>query len=194
MSYELTDADMQLIRRIEKQAHDTQLRYRGCSQTTLLALQDNLGIGDLWSFKASVGFTAGGGGKGVGPCGALLAGMMAIGMEFGRVVLEEAGAPREGGGGAPSKLSRSSQLCRELWDRFAAEYKGRWSCFDIQELVHGRRLDSTAPEMQPLKATGEFYDILSKKACDITAAGARLAAEIILRERKVDSELGKYRF
>jgi len=194
MSYDLTDADMQLIRRIEKQAHDTQLRYRGCSQTTLLALQDNLGIGDLWSFKAATGFTAGVAGKGVGPCGALLGGMMAISMEFGRVVLGEAGAPREGGGGAPSNLSRTSQLCRELWDRFVAEYGERWSCFDIQELVLGRRIDSASPEIQALKATGEFYDILSKKACDITATGARLAAEIVLRERKVDSELGKYRF
>ena len=194
MSYDLTDADMQLIRRIEKQAHDTQLRYRGCSQTTLLALQDNLGIGDLWSFKAATGFTAGVAGKGVGPCGALLGGMMAISMEFGRVVLGEAGAPREGGGGAPSNLSRTSQLCRELWDRFVAEYKGRWSCFDIQELVLGRRVDSASPEIQALKATGEFYDLVSKKACDITATGSRLAAEIILRERKIDSELGKYRF
>lgn len=194
MPYDLTDADMQLIRRIEKQAHDTQLRFRGCSQTTLLALQDNLGIGDLWSFKAATGFTAGVAGKGVGPCGALLGGMMAISMEFGRAVLEEAGAPREGGGGMPSNLSRTSQLCRDLWDRFVAEYGGRWSCFDIQELVLGRRVDSASPEIQALKASGEFYDMLSKKACDITATGARLAAEIILRERKVDSELGKYRF
>jgi len=60
MPYELTDADRELVKRIEKQAHDTQLKYRGCSQTTLLALQDNLGIGDLWSFKAATGFTAGG--------------------------------------------------------------------------------------------------------------------------------------
>lgn len=194
MPYELTDADRELVKRIEKQAHDTQLKYRGCSQATLLALQDNLGIGDLWSFKAATGFTAGGAGKGVGPCGALLAGMMAIGMEFGRTALEEAGAPREGGGGKPSNLSRTSELCRELWDRFVAEYGGLWSCFDIQERVHGRRLDPAAPEMQPLKATGEFYDILSKKACDITAVGAKLAAEIILRERKINNELGKYRF
>ena len=194
MSYDLTNLDRQLIKRIEKQAHDTELKYCGCCQTTLLALQDNLGIGDLCSFKAATAFTGGGAGKGVGPCGALLAGMMAISMEFGREALEEAGAPQRGGHGAPSNVSRTSQLCRELWDRFTVQYGGRWSCFDIQELVHGRRLDSTAPEMQPLKATGEFYDILSKKACDITAVGARLAAEIILRERKIDHELGKHRF
>jgi C_GCAxxG_C_C family probable redox protein len=185
MSYDFTEEEKELIQRISKQAHDTQLKYRGCSQTTLLALQENLGIGDFWTFKAATGFTAGVAGKGVGPCGAMLGGMMAIGIEFGRASLEEAGAPREGGQGRPSNLSHTSGLCRELWTKFVAEYGGRWSCFDIQEYAYGRRYDPTAPEMQPLKETGEFYDILSKNACKLTATGARLAAEIILRERKL---------
>jgi C_GCAxxG_C_C family probable redox protein len=194
MLYDLTEGEKELIHRIEKQAHDTQLKYRGCSQTTLLALQENLGLGDLWTFKAATGFTGGVAGKGVGPCGALLGGMMAIGIEFGRGSLEEAGAPREGGQGRPSNLSRTSELCRELWAKFTGEYGGRWSCFDIQEHVYGRRYEHTAPEMQPLKATGEFYDILSKHACKLTATGARLAAEIILTERKRNAELGRHHF
>jgi C_GCAxxG_C_C family probable redox protein len=194
MSSDLAEADRELIERIAKQARDTQLKYRGCSQTTLLALQENLGMGDLWTFRAATGFTAGVAGKGVGPCGALLGGMMAIGIEFGRGSLEEAGIPREGGQGRPSNLSRTSELCRELWNKFTTEYGGLWSYFDIQERVYGRRYDPSAPEMQPLRATGEFWDILSKYACDIAATGARLAAEIILRERKIHSELGKHRF
>jgi hypothetical protein len=47
MSYDFTEEEKELIERISKQAHDNQLKYRGCSQTTLLALQENLGIGDL---------------------------------------------------------------------------------------------------------------------------------------------------
>jgi C_GCAxxG_C_C family probable redox protein len=190
MSCDFTEEEKELIQRISKQAHDTQLKYRGCSQTTLLALQENLGIGDLWTFKAATGFTAGVAGKGVGPCGAMLGGMMAIGIEFGRASLEEAGAPREGGQGRPSNLSHTSGLCRELWTKFVAEYGGRWSCFDIQEYAYGRRYDHADPSIQHLKETGEFYDILSKNACKLTATGARLAAEIILRERKLIAELG----
>lgn len=194
MSYELTDEERKLLDRIGKQAHDYQLKYRGCPQTTLLTLQENLGIGDLWSFKAATAFTAGVAGKGVGPCGVLIAGMMAIGMAFGRAALEEAGAPREGGRGAPSNLSRTSDLCRELWSKFTSEFEGKWACFDIQEIYFGKRMDPTAPEMQPLKATGEFYDKLSKEASDVAGKGARLAAEIIIREMKRDYELGKHRF
>jgi C_GCAxxG_C_C family probable redox protein len=190
MPYDFTEEEKELIQRISKQAHDTQLKYRGCSQTTLLALQENLGIGDLWTFKAATGFTAGVAGKGVGPCGAMLGGMMAISIEFGRASLEEAGAPREGGQGRPSNLSHTSGLCRELWTKFVAEYGGRWSCFDIQEYAYGRRYDHADPDIQHLKETGEFYDILSKNACKLTATGARLAAEIILSERKLIRELG----
>jgi len=194
MSCDFTQAEKELIEKIEKQAHDTQLKYRGCSQTTLLALQDNLSIGDLWSFKAATGFVSGVAGKGVGPCGALLGGMMAIGIAFGRAALEEAGAPREGGYGKPSNHSRTYKLCVELWDKFTAEYGGLWSCFDIRERFYGSRYDPMDPEVQKLKATGEFYDIVSKNACKLTATGARLAAEIILRERKIDIELGKHYF
>lgn len=194
MAYELTEADRELINRIEKQAHDTQLKYRGCCQTVVLALQENLGIGDIWTFKAASGFALGVAGKGVGPCGVLLGGMMVIGIEFGRSSLEEAGAPREGGQGRPSNLGRTRELCQELWDKFSAEYGGLWSCFDIQERVYGRRYDPRDPEMRVLRETGEFFDILSKQACNITATGARLAAEIILRERQIQSELGRHRF
>ena len=197
-----TKEDLELIQKIENQARDMQFKYRGCSQASLLALQENLKIGDTTSFKAAGALATGIAGKGVGPCGALIGGMMAIGIEFGRAAVEEAGGPREGG---ESNYTRTFKLCGELYDKFKEYYKGDVSCWHIQEIFYEKLklhpelgpepyYNSACPEMQPLKETGEFYNILAEKACHVVAVGARLAAEIILRERKVDAEKGKHVF
>jgi len=187
----LTKEDIALVKRIEEEARRVQFRYRGCSQTCLLTLQEGLGIGDLASFKAASGMAAGFGGRGVGLCGALVGGGMAIGIEFGRAAVEEIGGPQEQG---DSNYSRAYALCAELFDKFKREMGGEVTCWGIQEHIYGRHFDSSDPDVQKEKETGDYFRRLSLEAQNVVAVAARLTAEIILRERRIDAEKGKHRF
>ncbi len=189
--YSLTKEDIVLVRKIEEDARRIQLRYRGCAQTCLLALQEGFGIGDLASFKAATGMCAGFGGKGVGLCGALVGAGMAIGIEFGRAAVEEIGGPQHGG---DSNYSRAYGLCGELFDKFKKEMGGNVTCWNVQEYIFGRHFDSADPEVQKEKETGDYFMRLSFEAQNVVAVAARLAAEIILRERKIDTEREKHFF
>lgn len=183
--------DEEIVKAIEENARRIQFRYRGCSQTCLLALQEGLGIGDLASFKAACGMAAGFGGKGVGLCGALVGAGMAIGIEFGRAAVEEIGPPQQGGA---SNYSRAYALCGELFEKFKKEMGGEVTCWGVQEHIFGRHFDSSDPNVQKEKETGDYFRRLSLEAQNVVGLAARLAAEIILRERKVDAQRGKHYF
>lgn len=200
--YELTDDEKALVKKIGKEAHDMQRKYRGCSQTTLLALQENLGTGNNCCVRAATTLCSGVAGRGVGPCGALLGAMMAVGIEFGRSSVEEKGAPREGG---PSNFSRAFKMGGEIYLKFKKHFKGQINCWDIQEVFYekeklhpelpgGKYYNSLAFEMQPYKDSGVYFDCVSEKACEVVQVAAEMGAEIILRERKVDAEQGKHVF
>lgn len=195
MSQELTPEDKELIKKIEEDAYGLQLRYRGCSQTCLKALQDNLGLGDKESLKAANSLCTGISGMGTGTCGAMLGGNMAIALAFGREDMEEPGGPREGL--APDKIrgsnfNRAYVLGRELYDKFREKAWGLTACRDLQEHIFGYFSDSADPKYLKMKETGEYYSALSKEACKLVALGAGLAAEIILREKRLDEEREKH--
>lgn len=176
-------SDKDILKNIEEEAYRIQLAYRGCAQTTLKALQDNLDIGDSLTFRAAGAFISGIGRKG-DVCGALTGGLMAIGIVFGRGDLLEPGEPVEGG---ESNYQKCNNLAGELYDTFKKEF-GAVRCFDIQESLFGRHFDVTTPEVKEMKRTGELFNILSKKCCMVVQKGARLAAEIILREMREEKK------
>jgi len=184
-------SDEEIVKAIEENARRIQFKYRGCAQTCLLALQEGLGIGDLVSFKAACGMCAGFGGRGIGLCGALIGAGMAIGIEFGRAAVEEIGSPQFAG---DSNYGRAYALCGELFDKFKSEMGGEVTCWGVQEHIYGRHFDSKDPDVQREKQTGDYFRRLSLEAQNVVAVAARLAAEIILRERKVDAERGKHFF
>ncbi len=62
--------------------------FKGCSQAVVAAFQDLLGLKDILALKAASGF-AGGLGRQGAACGALLGGIMVIGMKYGRANLED---------------------------------------------------------------------------------------------------------
>ncbi|MBA7473211.1 hypothetical protein ES707_08546 [subsurface metagenome] len=184
-------SDEEIVKVIEENARHYQFKYHGCSQTCLLALQEGLGIGDLASFKAASGMAAGFGGKGVGLCGALVGAAMAIGIEFGRAALEEIGLPQQTGS---SNYSRSYALCGELFEEFKKAMGDQVTCWGVQEFIFGRHYDSSDPDVQKEKETGDYFRRMSLETQNVVAVAARLAAEIILRERRVDAERGKHYF
>jgi C_GCAxxG_C_C family probable redox protein len=68
-----------LLSRIEKTAHDYEKEFHGCSRCVFKALQDHMDIGDNISLKASTLFAAGVAMRSE-TCGALLGGLMALGI------------------------------------------------------------------------------------------------------------------
>jgi len=172
-------SDQEILKNIEEEAYRIQLAYRGCAQTTLKTLQDNFGIGDLLTFRAASAFISGLGRRG-DVCGALTGGLFAIGIMFGREDLLEPGEPVEGG---ESNYQKCNYLAGELYDNFKKEF-GSVRCWEMQDKIFGRHFDARTPEVKELKRTGELFNILSVECCKVVQKGARLAAEIILREMR----------
>lgn len=172
-----------LIRRIRTEAQENQIKYRCCSQNTLYPLQRHLDIGNREVFKATSAVSGGILGKGVHICGALVGGLMAIGLEFGRADFLEPGTPREPG---PSNFLRMRELGTELYDQFKDEF-GSHICTDIQQSHFGWKvypIDHNDPYHEQLHQSGEMYDMLSTYAYKVVARVAEMTARIILRERR----------
>jgi len=69
----------ELLNKIEKEAHDYERDFHGCSRCVLKPLQDNLNLGDEASLKASTPLAAGVAMRGE-TCGAFLGGLLAVGI------------------------------------------------------------------------------------------------------------------
>ena len=76
-----------LLRKIEQHAHDYEVVYWGCSQAVLYTLQRHLQLDDGGAFRAASPF-AGGVARMREVCGALVGGVMAIGLAYGRTKFE----------------------------------------------------------------------------------------------------------
>jgi C_GCAxxG_C_C family probable redox protein len=176
-----------IIQDIHEQAYRTQMNYRGCSQVVVKALMDHLDMYSQEVFRAATPFAAGVARKGE-QCGALTGALLAIGLCGGRNDFREAGQPREFG---ESPYSKTQDLAGEMFDKFK-EFWGTTKCFDIQEKLVGKRLDVKDLEVKKMVESGEYFDVLSKKCCNVSALAAKIAAEIILRE--MDKEKEFYRF
>jgi C_GCAxxG_C_C family probable redox protein len=77
---------------VMEKAYRYERDYHCCSQATLLALQEALGLEDELTLKAASALCGGVAMSG-GTCGALSAGVMALGMKQGRGDLKEGFAP-----------------------------------------------------------------------------------------------------
>jgi C_GCAxxG_C_C family probable redox protein len=183
----LTKNKEEIIRDIYEQAYRTQMNYRGCSQVVVKALMDHLDMYSQEVFRAATPFVTGVARKGE-MCGALSGALLAIGLYGGRNDIREAGAPKETG---ESPFSKTVDLAAEMFDRFK-EFWGTIKCFDIQEMLVGKKLDVRDPDVQKMVKSGEYFDILSKQCCNVSASAAKIAAELILRE--IEKEKGWYRF
>lgn len=182
----LDDEDKKLIAKIGKAARDYQYEFRGCAQTTLKALQENLGIKGSDTFKAASALAGGIASKGKGSCGALVGGVLALGLEFGRADFAEDGPPRRRGVGV-SNFKVAYDLSGELYESFKKVYFGEIICNEIQKHVYGAPVTgavSSDPDIIKAKEDGVYWSMIAEEARWVTEVAARLTAEIILRERK----------
>ncbi|KON29588.1 hypothetical protein AC480_02875 [miscellaneous Crenarchaeota group archaeon SMTZ1-55] len=142
-------------------------KYSGCSQSVLLALQDAFAIGDLASFKAATVLSGGVARRGE-TCGALLGGLMALGLVAGREDITNTQAYRDAMKPANAIIEAFK---RRLQLAFGFETPlDSTLCWDIQEKIYGRHFDLTDPtDYQAFLAEGGHDDDGCPKVCAIAA-------------------------
>ena len=127
-----------ILDRVAKAAYDNNRAYEGCARCVLHALQTHLNITDSQSFtaafKASTALSAGVARKGE-TCGALLGGLLALGLETGTVNLHDF-----------SGYVDTMSVASSVFDRFKEKY-GTVKCFEIQENCLGVVLISSRMRM-----------------------------------------------
>ena len=144
--------------------------YEGCARCVLAALNEHLRLtsteGIEQSLKASTGLSAGVARMGEA-CGALLGGIMALGLAFGSADLSRFDRYTE-------TMSRSQELFRAFRERY-----GTVRCADIQERLLGRRYDF----FDEGDRDAWYRDGGLDECPGVCATAAGIAAEIILRHR-----------
>ncbi len=154
-----------LIDRAAKLAAEYELKYFGCSQTTLAGLIEAFGIGGPDLLRSST-CLAGGIARRGHICGALTGGLMMIGFLTGRDDLE---------------MFPQYQRCMEYGNRLYCKFQeayGTVSCSEIQNLQFGRTYD-----LQDPKEREELHKRMAESGAgcqSVTSAGARMTAEVMV--------------
>ena len=158
-----------LIERAYKLAYRYEQQAAYCPQATLAALQDIFQIRDDNIFKVSFGFHGGAGDSGLGMCGALCGGIIAISYFFGRTRTEF---------NIPIASMHATRLVKKLVDLFQKEWGGV-SCFDVRRKLFGRYVDTRKKEDYEY-----FFKVKGhqEKCPQATGSGAALTAGIIWDE------------
>jgi C_GCAxxG_C_C family probable redox protein len=166
------------VKEIGAKAHDYETK-NGCSQAVLAALQEDLGIGDLQSFKAATALAGGAARRGE-TCGALLGALMALGVFEGRERFED--LPK-----LNSTIADGFTLSNEFMKRIEKEYDlkkplNSTLCRDLLQAMFGRtwNLADTVERTDYFTNGGGHSDRGCPKLCEIAAEAA---AEIILKKR-----------
>jgi len=148
-----------------KKAYQHLLEGWNCGQSTLLSVQELLGIENEYVLKATTGFGGGIGNMGA-LCGALAAGVVFLGLKYGRKRLQEF-----------DEKERTYILCAEWYRRFV-NYFGSSNCIDIL------KVDLSNPEIRK-----KYWDTgKNREICAKTVVGK--AAEMLVKLIK-DIEDGK---
>jgi len=152
-----------LLDRVAWAAYYNDRVYEGCSRSVLQALQSHLHLGDGGALKASTAL-AGGVARMGETCGALIGGIMAIGLVLGREELEDIQAYRD-----------TMEASYEMYNRFKEEL-GSTTCSEIQKKLLGRGFDLKTDE-----ESEAWYKAGGLEKCPmVCATAARIAADIIL--------------
>lgn len=143
-----------------EKAYAYSLEFQGCSQVVLATFQELLGLGDELTFKAASCLACGIGREGK-TCGALLAGVMVLGMKYGRARLDE------GVLGVLQGMEQAGSLVRSFEREF-----GTTSCREISGI-----------DWRDLKAAMEFTLSPEIEKChQLVAKTAEMVSEIISEE------------
>ncbi len=155
-----------LIVRAAEAAYIYERTYHGCSQCVLAALQESLSVGSQDSFKAATAL-AGGIARMGSTCGALVGGIMGIGLAFGRDRMEDSTTSQG--------YARAMDLGADLCLRFQKEF-GSTQCHEIQRSLFGRSFDLRDPRVREEFRKAGGYE----KCPHVAGKAAELAAAVIV--------------
>lgn len=153
----------ELLNKIEDTAHDYEKEFHGCSRCVFKALQDYLDIGDGTNLKASTPLAAGVAMRGE-TCGALIAGLLAVGIVTSSEDLNDVNA-------LTNSLAAGFRLARKVEKQF-----GTTNCTRIQTERLGRFYSLADPEQYKAFIEAGGYVECPKVVGKI----ARMTAESIL--------------
>jgi len=153
----------ELLDRVEKAAYDYEKEFHGCSRCVFKALQDNLGIGDETALKASTPLAAGVAMRGE-TCGALLGGMLALGIVTASTDLKDSKA-------STNALASGYRLARKVEKEL-----GTTNCTELQKATFGRFYSLADPAQYEAFIKVGGYEKCSKVCGKI----ARITASFIL--------------
>jgi len=153
----------ELLDKIEEAAHNYEREFHGCSRCVFKALQDHFDIGDGPSVKASTPLAAGVAMRGE-TCGALIGGLLAVGMVTADEDLRDVDALN-------NSLAAGFRLARRVEKEF-----GTTSCTKIQTDKLGRYFSLADPEQYRAFIEAGGYVECPK----VVGRIARITAEFIL--------------
>lgn len=153
----------ELLNKIEEIAHGYEKVFHGCSRCVFKALQDHLNLGDGATLRASTPL-AGGVAMGGETCGALLGGLLAVGIVTAREDLKDWDA-------LINSLGAGFRLVRKVQKEF-----GTTNCTKIQIDKLGRFYNVTDPAQYDAFIEAGGYIECAKVVGKI----ARMTAEFIL--------------
>ena len=163
----------ELLEKIEKAAYQNEMEIHGCGRCTLASLVKYLELGDdssgLLLSKAILPLSGGIAGT-RNTCGALLGGLMAIGIASFPGSLDDTGI---------EQVHEAMALGNEYYRRFEKEI-GNSRCFDIRQTGLGRVFDTGDPDEYEKFVKAGGYELCS----GVVDKAARLAAEFILNLRE----------
>jgi C_GCAxxG_C_C family probable redox protein len=145
--------------------------YRGCSQSTVAAIQDAFSIRNDDVFKAATGLTAGGGMCIDGSCGAYAGATMVLSSLLGR--------ERDDFADLAGVLFKNFELIQKLRENFIREY-GSVLCHNIQTKMFGRPY--YLADMDDLNRFEEAGGHDPLHCPEVVGKAARWAAELIIAE------------
>jgi len=155
-----------IILKVKQTATEDERAITGCARSVLHALHEHLGPGNEEVIRGTVPF-AGGAARSGNMCGALVGGIIGIGLAFAPSTLR--GAMEIPG------YVKSMDLAGILCDRFKEKF-GALNCREIQSLMWGRSWNLRDPHDREDFLRPEFHD----KCGDVAGEAAMLAAELIL--------------
>ena len=153
----------ELLNRIEKTAHNYTKEFRGSSRCVLKALQDHLDLGDGLIIKASTPLAGGVAMRGE-TCGALIGGLLAVGIITAKEDFKDSNALN-------NSLAAGFRLARKVEKEF-----GTTNCTKIQTDRLGRFYSLADPEQYKAFIEAGGYVECPKVVGKI----ARITAEFIL--------------
>jgi C_GCAxxG_C_C family probable redox protein len=156
-----------LLQRVAETARESEIKYWGCSQAVLYAIQTHLGLESSDTFRAASALAGGIAGNREA-CGALIGGVLAIGLAYGRQGYEDGKIALE-----QPEMVECTARAKEYCDRFREQFGGL-RCSEVREhMGFNSETRTTNLTLETLKE----HDHCGQ----VTGPAARFAAEVIFQ-------------